>query len=575
MGKDGSAAPVGRVLALLVAVAIVGSVLASAPVRAQTQFTLGVDVSHHQNAIDWSKVVDSGHVFAFHKATEGATFTDDRYASNRDAVAAESIPFGAYHFARPDGGGIAAAQADAVSEAQHFLEVANPLPGDLVPVLDLEVTGGLPPNRLIAWTQAWLDHIESVLEVKSLIYTSPNFWATNLNDTTTFAVQGFPLWIAHYTSDPAPRTPAANWSGRGWAFWQWTSSARIPGISTNADEDRFVGSDFSPYTIPGSPSPVPTPDPAIPPTNESPPAISGDAEVGKTLSASTGTWSGSTPLSYSYAWYRCDDVGAVCEGVLNGTEPTYKLVPSDFGHRMKVTVTATNSGGQSSSDSALSETVTDTTPPSIPAITNPKRAVTLAPEINVRWTATGQEPTTFEVRYRSAGRGSGFGDHVVLTGPTDETAATLEASTGTTYCFSARAFDQAGNASQWSQELCTAAPLDDRDLAGGGKWEQRDGNAFYRETLSLTGQKDRSLVARDVLVRDIRVLVQRCPGCGAITVLFNGRKVDTVDLRARRTKNQQMIRFASFGRIRRGDVAIVVISRARPVKIDGLALVRT
>ena len=574
MGSRRSVLPAGRVLASVVGLAVLVSLVASAPVRAQTEYTLGVDVSHHQNAINWNKVVESGHVFAFHKATEGATFTDNRYSTNREAVAAESIPFGAYHFARPDGGGIAAAQADGVSEAQHFLEVADPQPGDLVPVLDLEVTGGLPPNRLIAWTQAWLDHIASVLDVKALIYTSPNFWATNLNDSTTFAVQGFPLWIAHYTSDPAPRTPAANWSGRGWAFWQWTSSARIPGISTNADEDRFIGSDFSPYTIPGAPSPVPTPDPAVPPTNQSQPQITGDTEVGKTLSASTGTWSGTTPLSYSYAWYRCDDVGAVCEGVLNGTEPTYKLVPSDFGHRMKVTVTATNSGGQSSSDSSLTEPVTDTTPPSIPAMTNPKRAVTLAPEINVRWAATGEEPTTFEVRYRSAGRGSGFGDHVVLTGPTESTSATLDATPGTTYCFSARAFDQAGNASQWSGELCTAAPLDDRDLVGGGRWEQRGGNAFYRDTLSLTGREGRTLVARDVLVRDIRVVVQRCPGCGAIAVLFNGRKVgDTIHLRAGRTRNQQIIRSASFGRIRRGDVTIVVISGA--VKIDGLALVRT
>ena len=559
-------------LASLVGFVVLASLVASAPVRAQTEYILGVDVSHHQNAIDWSKVVDSGHVFAFHKATEGATFIDNRYASNREAVAAESIPFGAYHFARPNGGGIAAAQADAASEAQHFLEVANPLPGDLVPVLDLEDNGGLPPNRLIAWTQAWLDHVESVLEVKSLIYTSPNFWTTNMNDTTKFAVEGFPLWIAHYTSDPAPRTPATNWSGRGWAFWQFTSEGDVPGISGNADRDRFIGSDFTPYTIPGSPSPVPTPDPAVPPTNHSPPQITGDTEVGKTLSASTGTWSGSTPLSYTYEWFRCDDVGAVCEGVLNGTESTYKLVPSDFAHRMKVRVTATNSAGSAPSDSALTEPITDTTPPSVPAMTNPKRAVTLAPEINVGWTATGQEPTTFEVRYRSAGRGSGFGDHVDLTGPTNSNSATLEATPGTTYCFSARAFDQAGNASQWSRELCTAQPLDDRDLSGGGQWEQRDGNAFYRETLSLTGRKGRSLIARDVLVRDIRVVVQRCPGCGAIAVLFNGRRVDTISLRAGRTRNQQIIRSDSFGRVRRGDVSIVVLSGA--VKIDGLALVR-
>ena len=574
MGRQGSAAPARKVLASVMAFTVVGSMLSIGPARAQTDYTLGVDVSHHQNTIDWSKVVDSGHVFAFHKATEGATFVDNKYVSNREAAGAEDIPFGAYHYARPDGGGISAAQTDAVSEAQHFLAIAEPQPGDLLPVLDLEVTDGLPPRRLIAWTQAWLDHIEAALDVKPLIYTSPNFWRDHLNDTTTFAVQGFPLWIAHYTTDPLPRTPASNWNGNGWAFWQWTSSARVPGITGNADEDRFPGSDLSPYRIPGEPLPVPEPDPATPPVNQSPPQISGDAEVGKTLTASAGTWSGSQPLSYSYSWYRCDADGVVCEGILNGTDPAYKLVPADWGHRMKVTVTATNSAGSSQSDSSPSEPVTDTTPPATPTVTNPTRRVTLGPSINVRWAPADSKPTTFDVRYRTAPADGRFGDHVDLVSGTDERSATLDADNGTTYCLSARAIDQAGNASGWSGEKCTVAPLDDRDLGGTGSWTSRSGRKFFRNTLSQTRREGRSVIARAIRVREIRLIVQRCRGCGTVAVFFDGRRVATIDTHSRRTKNQQVIKAARFGRVRRGDVSVVVRSSDRPVKIDGLIVVR-
>ena len=573
MGRQFAAAPL-RVLATLIVIAVVGTTFYGAPARAQTSYMLGVDVSHHQNTIDWTKVVESGHVYAFHKATEGATFVDDMYATNRNAAGAEDIPFGAYHFARPDGGGIAAAQADAANEVQHFLAIADPQPGDLIPVLDLEATGGLPPRRLIAWTQAWLDGVESALGVKPLIYTSPSFWSTNLNDTTTFALQGFPLWIAHYTSAAEPRTPAADWNGNGWSFWQWTSCAQVPGIKGCADEDRFPGSDLSPFRIPGAPIPEPSPGPAIPPTNQVPPQISGEAEVGEKLTASSGTWAGSEPISYSYAWHRCEVDGLGCAPVLNGSEPTYDVKPADFGHRMKVTVTATNSADSSEADSAPTQPVTDTTPPEAPRMTNPKRSVTKADRINVGWAPSGQEPVSFEVRYRSATESGDFGDHITFVGPTEQTSSSLDADTGSTYCFSARALDQAGNPSEWSGELCTASPLDDRDLGGKKRWNQRNGQRFYRDTLAQTSRNGRKLIARDVQVREIRLIVQRCRGCGRVAVFFEGRRLDTVDLSARRTINQKVIRIAWFGRERRGDVTIVVMSRDRKVKIDGLALVR-
>ena len=45
--------------------------------------------------------------------------------------------------------------------------------------------------------------------------------------------------------------------------------------------------------------------------NTSLPVISGTAQVGSQLTASTGSWSGS-PTSYSYQWHRCDTAGANC-----------------------------------------------------------------------------------------------------------------------------------------------------------------------------------------------------------------------------------------------------------------------
>jgi GH25 family lysozyme M1 (1,4-beta-N-acetylmuramidase) len=62
----------------------------------------GIDVSHHQGAIDWSQVAGAGTRFAFAKATEGRSYVDPTYATNKAGAALSGVVFGAYHFARPD-----------------------------------------------------------------------------------------------------------------------------------------------------------------------------------------------------------------------------------------------------------------------------------------------------------------------------------------------------------------------------------------------------------------------------------------------------------------------------------------
>ncbi len=42
----------------------------------------GIDVSHHQGAIDWQAVASAGIDFAYAKATEGSQFVDGQFASN-------------------------------------------------------------------------------------------------------------------------------------------------------------------------------------------------------------------------------------------------------------------------------------------------------------------------------------------------------------------------------------------------------------------------------------------------------------------------------------------------------------
>ena len=182
---------------------------------AATTYAKGIDVSHYQGKIQWPRVAGASIMFAFGKATEGTTYTDPTYSTNRTGAESAGITFGAYHFARPAGSGDAGLIANAIAQADYFLGVAQPQVGELPPVLDLETKGTLTTAALRTWTSAWLEQIAARTGVAGLVYASPNFWKTSLADTTAFAGNGNPLWIAHWTTSTAPLVPASNWGGLG------------------------------------------------------------------------------------------------------------------------------------------------------------------------------------------------------------------------------------------------------------------------------------------------------------------------------------------------------------------------
>lgn len=196
-------------------------------------YALGVDVSHHNDDVDWLKVRKARYSFAFLKASEGVTYTDPTFSRNRDRAAAAGLYVGAYHFYRTTSG--------AAEQANHFCDVVSAMRhGELPPVLDIEDESQwrkLSSDEAMALVTTWLATVRSRLGVAPLVYASPSF----IDDILANApkLTDFGLWLANY--NVATPTVPAPWSR--WVFWQYTEHGRVDGISTDADLNRFNGTE--------------------------------------------------------------------------------------------------------------------------------------------------------------------------------------------------------------------------------------------------------------------------------------------------------------------------------------------
>jgi hypothetical protein len=114
------------------------------------------------------------------------------------------------------------------------------------------------------------------------------------------------------------------------------------------------------------------------PTNTAAPTISDTTpEVGQTLTANNGTWTGDAPIVFTHQWLRCNAGGQNCVAIPGATNQTYAVQAADLDDTLRVRVTGTNASGSSSAESAATSRVTPAVPPTgtvpIAAVVPPNR----------------------------------------------------------------------------------------------------------------------------------------------------------------------------------------------------------
>ena len=197
---------------------------------AGAQYMVGIDVSHHQQEIDWEQVADAGIDFVMvrlgYRGLKGDALYEDRYVhQNLQGARDAGILVGAYFYSQ------AITTEEAVEEAKYALEILGDFPLDLPLVYDWEEeyrTENMTTKEVTACSAAFCRIIEDAGH-QSMIYFN-SYQAVNLMELSYLTA--YPWWLAMYDTD-------GDFPCR-FDMWQYTDSGSVPGIEGNVDLDILL-----------------------------------------------------------------------------------------------------------------------------------------------------------------------------------------------------------------------------------------------------------------------------------------------------------------------------------------------
>jgi lysozyme len=185
----------------------------------------GIDLSHYQGQVFWEHVGQNMKMaYVYLKATEGGDRIDDRYEWNIQLAHRYGIKVGSYHFFRP--------KSPAAEQLRNFRMQCRPAEQDLIPMIDIETTGGLSSSEFCDSLIKFLGMVEKEYRQPPLLYTFRNFYNWHLQGK----VNDYKLMIAMYQ----PEEPVLE-DRRDITMWQYTSKGRLKGISGYVDKSRLMG----------------------------------------------------------------------------------------------------------------------------------------------------------------------------------------------------------------------------------------------------------------------------------------------------------------------------------------------
>ena len=255
---------------------------------------------------------------------------------------------------------------------------------------------------------------------------------------------------------------------------------------------------------------------AVPPANTAEPTITGTpASVGRTLTATQGTWS-NAPTSFTYQWVRCPTSGGADDGsdcaVIGGATTTgYIVAAGDVGFRLRVRVTASNADGAATVASNATELVTaaatgptNSAPPTISGSTVVGSTLTAT---QGTWTGTGNTYAYQWQRCNATGAAC-----VAISGATAQTYVLVAADAADTIRVVVTATNATGSATATSAQTAVVTATAANGCPTGTGTIDVDRLAAPARLLIDRQQITPAVVTRDTRTVRLRFRVSACGG---------------------------------------------------------------
>jgi hypothetical protein len=211
----------------------------------------------------------------------------------------------------------------------------------LLALIAAGVAGAVGMRSAVAPTNNSLPTIGGTAEVGSTVTANPGTWAgsTPISFQYQWRICGADGGACHDIAGATSQTYKFTSADLG-------NTARVGVLAGNADGSSSATSAATAKIAAASG-----------PTLTAEPTISGDAKVGSTLTATTGTWNGNGTLSFKYQWRVCSPDGSACRDIAGATSQTYVLTKDDLGNALRVVVTATDSTGSTDATSGATASI--------------------------------------------------------------------------------------------------------------------------------------------------------------------------------------------------------------------------
>ena len=219
---------IGKILFTMVFLTIftfAGSLIVNAIEPEGTTEYRGIDVSRHQEDIDFTAVAAAGIEVVYIKSSEGTDWVDPYFERNYEGAKAAGLKVGFYHYVN------ARSVSEAIEEASFFVSVVNNKQFDAKLAVDFEDFGELTKTEINQITLAFAEEVEKQSGKEVVIYSNANN-ATNVFDES---LTKYSLWVAQYDGNEI--SEEVIWET--WAGWQYTDTGTVEGINGNADLNTF------------------------------------------------------------------------------------------------------------------------------------------------------------------------------------------------------------------------------------------------------------------------------------------------------------------------------------------------